>query len=499
MDDKSNTVARLLVVSQGATLLSPLASMAEANSWQVESATSGWGAIERVEAGITPDLLMLDAPLGDSDGLHFLRWMRRLRPELPIILVCEPDDTSKKQEAVRLGARDCLFRPLDAQQMERMIRRHLPADRKHTEPDITSDDVESISGDPFFVGASVVMRKLRAQAAALAASDSPVLILGERGSGKRTIGRLIHELSVRAGHQFATVNCAALPCDLLESELFGYERNGGGLAASKTGKLEFCEKGTLILDEISEMPLPLQAKLLQVVQSKRFLRPGTGTPVQVNVRILAGSTTNVEPAVSDRRLREDLYYVLSAYTIHVPPLRERREEVPLLLHYFMRQLAKQYGFSARSFPPAVLEACQTHGWPGNLREMETFVKRYLMAGRKEGALESTSEAGEPAENDAVPLHYPAGAFSPSGPSGGDAAGAESLRSLLQSVRLEAERNAIAGALRTTGWNRKAAARLLKVSYRTLLYKIEQYQMKSADFTSRHSGGGSRSNGNGFGG
>src|SRR5271167_661021 len=166
--------ARLLVVSQESTLLRPLVSMAETNSWQVESATSGWGAIERVEAGITPDLLMLDAPLGDSDGLHFLRWMRRLRPELPIILVCEPNDTSKKQEAIRLGARDCLFRPLDIQQMERMIQCHLPADRTHTETDITSDDVESISGDAFFVGASVVMRKLRAQAAALAASDSPV-------------------------------------------------------------------------------------------------------------------------------------------------------------------------------------------------------------------------------------------------------------------------------------------------------------------------------------
>ena len=130
------------------------------------------------------------------------------------------------------------------------------------------------------------------------------------------------------------MNCAALPCDLLENELFGYERNDGGSIASKTGKMEFCEKGTLVLDEITEMPLPLQAKLLQVLQSKHFLRPGSGTPVPVDVRILAASTTNVEPAVSDRRLREDLYYSLSAYTIHVPPLRERREEVPLTLAPF---------------------------------------------------------------------------------------------------------------------------------------------------------------------
>jgi len=242
--DKSSTTARLLVVSQESTLLGPLASMAEANSWQIESATSGWGAIERVEAGITPDLLILDAPLGDSDGLHFLRWLRRLRPQLPIILICEPDDAAKKQEAIRLGARDCLFMPLNDQEVERIIRRHLPANGNKAESDITSADVERMGDDTFFVGASLVMRKLRAQAAALADSDFPVLILGERGSGKRTTARLIHQLSVRSGFEFAAVNCAALPGDLQENELFGYERSGNAAIASNPGKLEAFGKGT---------------------------------------------------------------------------------------------------------------------------------------------------------------------------------------------------------------------------------------------------------------
>lgn len=493
MNHKSSTTARLLVVSQGSTLLGPLVSMAETNSWQIDSANSGWGAIERVEAGITPDLLILDAPLGDSDGLHFLRWLRRLRPQLPIILICEPDDAAKKEEAIRLGARDCLFRPLNDEELEGIIWRHLPANGNKAEADITSDDVERMGGDTFFVGASQVMRKLRAQAAALAASDFPVLILGERGSGKRTTARLIHQLSVRSGFEFAAVNCAALPGDLLENELFGYERSGSAAMAT-AGKLEACEKGTLVLDEITEMPMGLQAKLLQVVQSKRFLRPGTGTPVQVNVRILATSTINVEPAVSDKRLREDLYYSLSAYTIHVPPLRERREEVPILLHHFMRQNAKHYGLSARNFPPAVLEACQAHAWPGNLQEMETFVKRYLLTGHKDEHADSRIGSGERTQEDAPTLPGAGSPFSSSNQFGADAAGSESLRSLLQNVRLEAERNAIAAALRTTGWNRKAAARLLKVSYRTLLYKIEQYQMKSSASTPRHTGGGSRGNG-----
>lgn len=498
MDEKSSIAARLLIVSQESTLLGPLVSVAAANSWQIESATSGWGAIEQVEAGNTLDLLMLDAPLGNSDGLHFLRWLRRLRPQLPIILICEPGDTPMKQEAIRLGARDCLSRPLDEREIEQIINRHLRANGNETAIDITSDDVEPMAGDAFYVGASVVMRKLRAQAAALAASNVPVLILGERGSGKRAAARLIHQLSIRSGSEFAAVNCAALPCDLLENELFGHEPNSKTMAPSKSGKLEFCDKGTLILDEITEMPMPLQAKLLQVLQTKKFLRPGTGTPVSVNVRILAASTTKVEPAVSDRRLREDLYYSLSAYTIHVPPLRERREEIPLLLHYFMRQIAKHYGLSARNFPLAVLEACQAHAWPGNLQEMETFVKRYLMAGRKNEPADSTIESGERAEDDAPTLPGAVSRFSSSNQFGADAAGSESLRSLLQNVRFETERNAIAAALRTTGWNRKAAARLLKVSYRTLLYKIEQHQMKSAVSTERHTGGSSRGNGGGFG-
>lgn len=462
--------------------------MAEANSWQIESATSGWRAIERVEAGITPDLLMLDAPLGDSDGLHFLRWLRRIRPQLPIILICEPDNVAKKQEAIRLGARDCLFWPMTNQEIERNIRRHLPANGDIAATDITSDDVEPTGDDTFFVGASLVMRKLRAQAAALAASDFPVMILGERGSGKRTVARLIHQLSVREGFEFAAVNCAALPGDLLENELFGFERSGNGATPTK-GKLEVCEKGTLVLNEIPEMPMALQAKLLKVLQSKRFLRPGTGTPVQVNVRILASSTINVEPAVSDGRLREDLYYSLNAYTIHVPPLRERREEIPILLHYFMRQIAKHYGLHARNFPPAVLEACREHAWPGNLREMETFVKRYLMAGREDETADSTIESGEQAGGDAQALPTAVSPSSLAKQVDANVPGSESLRSLLQNVRLEAERNAIAAALRTTGWNRKAAARLLKVSYRTLLYKIEQYQMKSAASPPRHTGGG----------
>jgi len=503
--EKAIETVRLLVVSRESSVLRPLWSMGESNSWQLESAASGWGAMERIQSGVTPDVLLLDLPLGDTDGLHILRWLRRLRPELPIILICDPDDTPKLQEAMRLGARDYLVRPLEEQPIETVIRRHLSPVSGTMETDITSDDVEQINDDVFFVGASPIMRKLRTQAGLLALTNVPVLILGESGSGKETAARLIHKLSVRSGSGFAKVNCAALPSDLLEIELFGCKRNGTEPPRVRPGKLEFCEKGTIFLDEITEMPMALQAKLLEVLQNNRFVRPGTGTgtSVGVDVRILASSTTSVESAISENKLREDLYYRLSAYTIHVPPLRQRREEVPLLLRHFMQHLAKHYGLSPRTFSPGVLGACQSHSWPGNLRELENFVKRYLMAGGKGLAFggnesEAESESEDVAERETV--MWPR-AVSPlaslARPSRSSVSASNSLRSVVQSVKLEAERNAIAAALESTGWNRKAAARLLKVSYRTLLYKIEQYQMRPPDSSLVPGSTGFRGNGSGF--
>jgi two-component system response regulator AtoC len=495
---KATETVRLLVVSRESAVLRPLWSMGEANSWQLESAASGWGAMERVQSGALPDLLLLDVARGDTDGLQILRWLRRLRPELPIILICDPGDASKQQEAMRIGARDFLVRPIENQPFEKIIRRHLlTAANVIVESDITSEDVELISGDIFFVAASPVMRNLRTQAQLLAVSDVPVMILGESGSGKETTARLIHKLSVRSGFGFAKVNCAALPSDLLEIELFGCKLNGTERPSARPGKLDQCQKGTLLVDEITEMPVALQAKLLEVLQNKRFVRPGNGTPVEGDVRILAASTTSVESAFTENKLREELYHHLSTYTIHVPPLRQRREEIPVLLRHFMQHLAKRYGLSPRTFSTGVLDACQSHSWPGNLRELESFVKRYLMAGDREptfGGYNSDPGDGVDFNTSVAPVSPLASSADPASAS---VCGNNSLKSVVQSVKLEAEKNAIAAALESTGWNRKAAARLLKVSYRTLLYKIEQYRMRPPDVADSTSFHGFKSNGNGF--
>jgi len=495
---RKSAALRVLVVCRESAVVALLWAAGESSGWELESASSGWSAIERLQTGVTPHLLLLDLAQGDEDGLHFLRWLRRLRPELPIFALCRSDDPFTAEEALRLGAQHCLTKPLREKELQKLIHRHVRnqfAARTVADLEAMSTDVEEMGAGRIFVAASPVMRNLRAQLKLLAETDTPVLVLGEKGSGKETTARLLHQLSVRSGSTFAKVNCAALPSDLLDHELFGYGDRDEESSESKRGLLEICDKGTILLDEIGEMPFSLQAKLMQVIQTKRFTRAGSEVSVAVDVRIIASSVNGLDSAITDNKLREDLYYHLIKYTVRVPSLRERREELPLLLHQFMQVLAKQYALTPRPLSPAVLEACQSHHWPGNLRELEDFVKRLLMASSRQphGNPEHTDNAATPHSSSA------SGRMSvlTSPSADGTEPRLESLKSLVQTVKLEAERNAIAVALEKTGWNRTAAARLLKVSYRTLLYKIEQYQMRAPDSAATPGSTGVRltSNGN----
>lgn len=494
----------LLAVGREPAVLGPLWSIVESNAWHLETANSGWEALERLRSGVLPDLLLLQLSSDDGEGLHVLRWLRRVSPDLPIILVCSQDDANLKREAIRLGSQAILVQPLDEQQVEYLIRRHLSAGSGETESEIHSDDVEPIGDGAFFVAASPTMRKLRMQAELLAQTQVPVLIVGESGSGKTSAAQLIHGLSVRSGLKLVKVNCAALPGRLLEEELFGYDRDAGnGHGRSRTGVLESCDKGTLFLDEIVEMPPDLQLTLLRVLQSKELVRAGSSKPVNLNVRILAATSANIEQAVAGKKFREDLYYCLSAFTLHVPPLRQRKEEIPLLMHHFMQQLAKHYCLPPREFTSGVLEACQQYSWPGNMSELERFVKRYLVMPDQEFV---AGEGFMPVRNGDVGNSIsqwkgPAPASVESREQE-PAAVPDSLKSLVQSVRVEAERNAIVAALQKTGWNRKAAARMIKVSYRTLLYKIDQYHLRpngGMQFSDGQtpSDDGLHGNGNGF--
>src|SRR5438045_5541998 len=242
-------VAQILIVSKDRSALNLPWTCGENPGWQFETAGSGWEALERVHSGPGPDLVLLDLMQSESDGLHTLRWLRRVRPELAVLVLASSDDAKQKLDAIRLGAQDFLVRPLQAQQLETAIRRILFHCTENTESEIVADEIEEIGDDMFFVAASPTMRRLRAQAELLAQVSAPVLILGENGSGKELAARLIHKLSVRSAFRFLKVNCSTLPGDLLEAELFGVF-NGNG--RTNPGKFELCQRGTLILDEINE-------------------------------------------------------------------------------------------------------------------------------------------------------------------------------------------------------------------------------------------------------
>jgi two-component system response regulator AtoC len=475
-----NTIesVRLLVVSREPSVLRVLGSQEGAKGWQMETASNSWEAMERMQSGAASHVLVLDIPLNDGDTLHFLKWLSRFRPDLPVVPLCCPEDASRVREATGLGGEDVVCKPFDAEQLESVIQRHLdPAG--NGDADMASRYIEQLSPDTFFVSASLIMQKLRAQAALLAKTDLPVLIVGEAGSGKFTVAHLIHKLSVRSGFKLLRVNCAAMPEAMLEAELFGDDRSGSSRQSS-LGKFAAGEKGTILLDEITAMPAGVQSRLLQVLQSNELRTPAGAEATAASVRILAASSANLDRVLAEKQLREDLYYRLSAFTLQVPSLRQRKDEIAILLRYFMHNLARHYTLPARAFSSSMLAACHHYSWPGNLRELEAFAKRYLVAGDEELMLQ---EIG--AQPFAGPGHSPISRPSKTGAAAPDESRAEeakakpdSLKSLIQGVKREAERNAIGAALLRTGWNRKAAARLLKVSYRTLLYKIEQYQMRA---------------------
>jgi len=451
--------AKILLVDDEPGMLRYIRTLLEVDDHHVETASTGEEALDRVQKGLVPNLVLLDLLMPGIDGLETLEGLRKLQPNVKVVMLSCVNDTKKVVQAIRLGATDYITKPFQKAELDAVIDQCLGTNQQNY-----GGDVEDIGDETFFVAASPAMRKLRSQAALVANVDIPVLMLGESGTGKEVMARLIHKLSPRSHRTFLKVNCAAVPADLLESELFGYEAGAfTGATHAKPGKFEICNKGTILLDEIGEMPPSLQAKLLHVLQDQQFSRLGSRSVVKVDVRILAATNINIPEALAAKRLREDLYYRLNAFTLLIPPLRERKEEIPILLKHFMTQLSEQYARPPLPFSPELLQACANYSWPGNLRELGNFVKRYLVLGDEKLAI-----------NELQPRSDGSGAqFDPVMPrSVPEATGG--LKSLARSAKDEAEAEAIAKALDETNWNRKQAAALLQISYKALLYKIRQY-------------------------
>src|SRR3984893_3724422 len=372
----------ILLVDDEPGMLRYIRTLLEVDEYTVETASTGEEALQRVQKGLRPDLVLLDLLMPGIDGLQTLEQLRQTLPGVKVVMLSCVNDTRKVVQAIRLGAHDYLTKPFQKAELDTVIDQCLGKNQQNY-----PGEVAELYDDVFFVAASPAMRKIRSQGALGAHVDIRVLMLGESGTGKEVVARLVHKLSPRAHRTFLKVNCAAVPGDLLESELFGYEAGAfTGATHTKPGKFELCNKGTILLDEIGEMPPLLQAKLLHVLQDQQFSRLGSRSVIKVDVRILAATNINIPEALANKRLREDLYYRLNAFTLQIPPLRERKEEIPILLKHFMSRMSEQYARAPLPFTPELMQACLAYSWPGNLRELNNFIKRYLVLGDEKLAI-----------------------------------------------------------------------------------------------------------------
>ncbi len=460
----------LVVVSEPTTLRSLNAMLASA-SYSAEESALGADALVRVCRDPAPDLVLLELASGNSRGLPMLRQLRAIRPDLAIVVLSPSGNTKAVVEAIHLGARDYLNIPLQETELRRILLRYLDAPSEASDSRSSNETMDELDDGDVFQAASPAMQEVRIQAGLLANLDVPVLILGESGTGKEVTARLLHKLSSRSQRKFLRVNCAAFPGELLEGELFGHERGiFTGAVRTKPSILETVGKGTVLLDEVVEMPADVQAKLLEVLQHKQYLQVGGENPVEIDARILAATNVNIHQAIAKRKFREDLYYKLGAFTIVMPPLRERQEEIPFLLHRFMERMAAQYSQPAPPFTRALIEACLDYSWPGNLRELETFVTHYLLMQDESLALNKLRSG--PGRKQ-VPVAV-MGETIDGDPTEDDPERARNLKTLVRNRKFATEIEEIKKALADTNWNRTAAARLLNISYRGLLYKIRQH-------------------------
>ena len=404
-----------------------------------------------------PSLVLL-AWDGIEHSMPVFTSVRNLRAEVPVLILATRAEMADYEIFARHGASGVVLKPFVDDALQVGIAKHLLVPSQEA---VEPKEIALENGN-CFVRSSKRMREIEAQAQLVARSDIPVLILGESGTGKEVIAMYVHQMSRRAGRMFLKVNCAAMPADLLESELFGYEQGAfTGAVKSKPGKFEVCDGGTIFLDEIGEMPPGLQAKLLHVLQDGTFSRLGGRGPTRTDVRVIAATNVNMKEAMARKTFREDLYYRLNGLSLMLPPLRDRLDEIPAMATYFMRKGAKKYDLEPLSISEALLDALSQYNWPGNLRELENVINRYLILQDEKAVIAELSQANT------------AGVSAEKLP---DEARNGGLKKLVRGLKGEAESSVIAGVLEETGWNRKAAANDLQISYKALLYKIKQYDL-----------------------
>ena len=462
----------VLVVSNDAGVRTQIKQLLEPEGHSALCVSSPCEAVESLAMGASPDFLFLDVARNEkTEGLFASSLLEQVSNHQVCILT-EVGDTSWKKHALKWNIHSAIVKPVLRNDLERVVFSGVSAGNDHL-PQLTSTDqvqplafhLEELDNNRFFLAASPQMMQIYKDIRVLSPVDVPVLILGESGVGKEIVAMLLHKYHARSEKSFVNVNCAALPTELLESELFGYEPGAfTGAIKAKPGKFELADKGTILLDEIGEMSPQMQAKLLHVLQDGSFSRLGARSSTRVDVRVLAATNINMEDAIAEKRFREDLYYRLNAFTITIPPLRERREEIPLLMEELARRGAAELGQESFPISERLKTLAQEYHWPGNLRELRNFITRALVLQNPEAAYRDLE-----AKLRTMPVANAQGVLTNT-----SEAEVHGMRSVVNGVKNQTEIRMIQNALSASGWNRRKAASNLNISYRSLLYKIQQH-------------------------
>ncbi len=458
---------RVLIIDDDLGVREYLSALLVRYGHTVFTAASGEEALDGL-AESRPDLITLDVVLEGMDGLETLRRLKKRMPEVPVVMLSGHGHARTIVEAMQLGAADFLRKPFEVEELQLAFQKALEARALRKEVEELRGQTTRSSGDLLLASDDGGMRDVRETIEQVADTDITVLIRGESGTGKELVARTLHRLSSRRDKPFVKVNCAALPSELLESELFGFEKGAfTGAQRRKLGKFEFANGGTIFLDEIGEMSPPLQAKLLQVLQDGEFSRLGGERDVQVDTRVLAATNRNLDEAVKSGAFREDLYYRLNVVSVFLPPLRERSGALPLLVDHFLHKFASEYKKDVRELSPEAIDLFGAYGWPGNVRELENMVRRIVVLGGEQAVVQelSTRAGREPGRASAL---LEAELLGPEAAANGKL----DLKAIAKRAAAVAEKRVIARVLEQTRWNRKAAAERLQISYKALLYKMK---------------------------
>ncbi|HNP15628.1 MAG TPA: sigma-54 dependent transcriptional regulator [Terrimesophilobacter sp.] len=462
---------RVMVIDDDPGLRDYMEALVTRQGYEVFAVAGGEEAL-RILDEANPDLITLDVVLPGMDGLDTLRELKKRVSHVPVIMLSGHGQARTIVEAMRLGASDFLRKPFEAEELEIAFQKALEKRALKMEVEQLRSRARTESEMLLLAGDTPKMREVRDILEQVSDTDITVLIRGASGTGKELVARSLFQMSSRRDKPFVKVNCAALPSELLESELFGFEKGAfTGAQKRKLGKFEYANGGTIFLDEISEMHPSLQAKLLQVLQDGEFSRLGGAGDVKVDTRILAATNRDLEQAVKAGEFREDLYYRLNVVTVHIPALRERTDAIPLLCDHFLNRYNEQYGKDVKCLSPEAMSTFMEYHWQGNVRELENMVKRIVVLGSEQTVLEEIHMRENPDDQDGD---------SPEDSLDLAAIGADldegngiDLKAISKRAAQIAEKKVIERVLHQTRWNRKEAAERLRISYKALLYKMKE--------------------------